>query len=316
MNKIIQPFVVIFMLIILLTLIGSVYTVDQTEQVIITMFGKPVGDPIKEPGLHFKIPFLHTVISFDKRLMEWDGDPNRIPTKDKKYIWIDITARWRIQDPLKYYQTVHDEYQAQSRLDDVLDNAPRNVIASHNLIEVVRSSNRILSLEMSAEEEMMGRKYDAINDNTGRDYIRQKMLKRAKREVQEYGIELIDIRIKRINYEAKVRGKVFERMISERKRAAELLRAQGLGERAEIEGKKQKALARINSDAYRKAQGIRGKADAEAVNIYAAAYSKDPDFYSFLNTLESYRATFDDKTMVLLSTDSDYFKYMKQVNTE
>jgi len=316
MNNRQNPIFMIFVVIICVILFNAVYTIDQTEQVIITWFGKPVGNAIKEPGLHFKLPFLHTVISFDNRLLEWDGDPNRIPTKDKKYIWIDTTARWRIKDPLKYYQAVHDEYQAQSRLDDVLDNAPRNVIANHNLIEVVRSTNRILSLEMSEEEKMMGRKYDAIAEGTGRDFIRQEMLERAKKEVEEYGIELVDIRIKRINYEPKVRGKVFERMISERKRAAELLRAEGLGEQAEIEGKKLRELERINSEAYRKAQSIRGKADAEAINIYAAAYSKDPDFYSFLNTLKSYRSTFDKETVVLFSTESEYFKYMKQMNVE
>lgn len=316
MKKTLNPIFMVVLLVIVAFLFSSFYTIDETEQAIITMFGKPIGQAITEPGLYMKMPFLHTVVSFDKRLLEWDGDPNRIPTKDKKYIWIDTTARWRIKDPLKYYQTVHDEYQAQSRLDDVLDNAPRNVIASYNLLEVVRSSNRILDLEVSAEEKMMGREYDRIPENTGRDVIRDEILERSKTAVEDYGIELVDIRIKRINYEPKVRGKVFERMISERKRAAELLRAEGQGERAEIEGKKQRELERIQSEAYKKAQGIRGKADAEAVKVYAAAYSKDPDFYSFLRTLKSYHETFDKNTMVLLSTDSEYFKFMKQMNAE
>lgn len=316
MNKIIGPAIIIIGLIALICIVSAAYIVDETNQVVITQFGEPIGDAIKEPGLKFKTPFIQRVNYFDKRLLSWDGYPNRIPTEDKKYIWIDTTARWKIVDPLRFLQTVRDEMGAQTRLDDILDGATRNVIAKHNLIEIVRDTNRILTIEKSEEDKLMGREFERIPKESGRALIIEEMLDRAKPKVSEYGIELVDMRIKRINYDTQVRGKVFERMISERKRAAEQLRAEGQGERQEIEGKKEKELQRIHSEAYHKAQVIRGKADAEAIKIYANAYSKDPEFFSFLRTLESYHSTFDKQSMLILSTDSEYFKYLKDIAAE
>ncbi|MBU1863782.1 MAG: protease modulator HflC [Candidatus Omnitrophica bacterium] len=316
MNKVFAPFMIIVLLAVLIVLVSSMYVVDETNQVVVTQFGEPIGKPIKAPGLHLKVPFIQQANYFDDRLLEWDGEPNRIPTEDKKYIWIDTTARWRVEDPLKFLQTVHDERGAQSRLDDILDGATRNVIAKQRLIEVVRDSNRILSLETSEEDKIMGRQFEKISEESGRDVITRKMLERAKEKVKEYGIDLVDIRIKRVNYDPKVRNKVFERMISERKRAAELLRAQGKGEQAQIEGKVEKELQRIQSEAYHTAQGLKGKADAEAIKIYAEAYSKDPEFYSFLKTLESYRETLGAQSTLVLTTDSEYLKYLKEISGE
>ncbi len=316
MNNALFPFFIIILLVGLIILISAVFIVDETNQVVITQFGEPIGDPITTPGLKFKVPFIQHVNYFDKRVLEWDGDPNRIPTEDKKYIWIDITARWRIENCLKFLQTVHDENGAHSRLDDIVDGATRNVIAKHTLLEIVRDSNRIVSLEASDEDKIMGRQFAKIPDGSGRDIITREMLQRARPKVKEYGIELIDVRIKRINYDVQVRQKVFDRMISERKRAAELLRAEGEGERAQVNGMREKELQRIRSEAYQQAQILRGKADAEAIKIYADAYSKDPEFYSFLKTLDSYNATLDDKSTLVLTTDSEYFQYIKDISGE
>ena len=316
MNKTMVPVFIIFLLLCLISVVSGIYVVDETNQVIITRFGEPIGSAVKDPGLHFKTPFIDQANYFDTRLLDWDGDPNRVPTEDKKYIWIDSTARWKIKDPLKFLQSVHDERSALSRLDDILDGATRNVIAKHKLIEIVRDTNRILSLETSEEDKIMGRQFEQIAENTGRTVITQEMLDRARPQVDALGIELVDLRLKRINYDQKVRQKVFERMISERQRAAELLRSEGRGSKAEIEGTRDKELQKIESEAYRKAQSIRGKADAEVTRIYAEAYSKDPEFYSFLNTLASYHQTFDDKNMLVLTTESDYFKYLNDVSGE
>jgi len=310
MQKIGLSLFIIVGLVVAISVISGLYVVDETQQVVITRFGEPIGDAIKDPGLHFKVPFVDQANFFDDRLLEWDGDANKIPTEDKKYIWIDTTARWRIVDPLKFLQTVHDERGAQTRLDDILDGAARNVIARYNLLGIVRDSNRILSIETTAEDKIMGRAFDSIDETAGRATVHSEMMERARAKVEEYGIDLVDIRIKRINYEAPVRSKVFERMISERKRAAEQLRSEGNGKRAEIEGKKSRELQRISSEAYRIAESIRGKADATAIKIYAESYQKDPEFYGFLNTLESYKQTFDATTTVILSTDSEYYKYM------
>jgi len=316
MNKALLPIVIIGGLLVLICLVSSIYFVDETNQVVITQFGEPIGDPIKDPGMHVKVPFIQHCNYFDKRLLEWDGDPNRIPTEDKKYIWVDITARWRIEDPLKYMQTVKRESAAQQRLDGILDGAVRNIISRNDLIETVRDSNRILSLEVSEDEKIMDKKHARIPGDSGREVITRAMLKDAKPKVKKFGIELVDIRIKRINYDQQVRQKVFDRMISERKRAAELLRAEGQGARAEIEGKKEKELQRIQSEAYRKAQEIQGKADAKAINIYADAYSKDPEFYAFRNTLDSHHAAVTDRDTLILTTDSEFFKYMKEIGVE
>jgi membrane protease subunit HflC len=300
---------IVIVLFVLIVLSDSLYMVDMTEQVVITQFGDPVGDPITQPGLHIKIPFIQKVTSFEKRLLEWDGDPNQIPTKDKKYLWVNTYARWRIADPLKFLQSVHDEMGAQSRLDDIIDAATRDYITSHVLIEVVRNSNREMAVadtEMKLAEEILSHQIQ-----WGREEITREILKQASKTVPQYGIELIDVRIKHINYVEEVRIKVYERMISERKRIAEKYRSEGQGKKAEIEGEMEKELQRITSEAYKKAQEIIGRADAEATEIYASAYNKDPEFYSFVKTLETYSETLGGKSWLVLTTDNDYLQYLE-----
>jgi len=293
----------------LMTLSSSLYTVDMTEQVVITQFGEPVGITVTTPGLKAKVPFIQKINTFEKRLLEWDGDPNQIPTKDKKYLWVNTYARWRIVDPLKFFQSVHDEMGAHSRLDDIIDAATRDYITSHLLIEVVRNSNREMAVagtEMELAEEVL-----AHQIQWGREEITRQILERASQTVPQYGIELVDVRIKHINYVEEVRRKVYERMISERKRIAEKYRSEGQGKKAEIEGQMEKELQRITSEAYKTAQEIIGKADAEATKIYATAYNRDPEFYSYVKTLETYNETLGGESWLLLTTDSDYLKYLK-----
>lgn len=302
---------ILLALIIIIVLSSTFFRIKETEQVVITQFGKPVGEPIKKPGLHIKVPFIQVANYFDKRLLEWDGESNQIPTRDKKYIWVDCFARWRIVDPLKFLQSVSTEREAQSRLDDMLDAAARDLITNHNLIEIVRSSSRPFTL-IEDEPEIKAEVEEKIIE--GRDSITRKILEQARKITPQYGIEIVDVRIKRVNYIEEVRQKVFERMISERKRIAEQYRSEGEGQRAEIEGERQKELQRITSEAYRKAQEIIGKADAEATSIYAAAYNRDQDFYTFLKTLETYKETIDEQSWLILSTNGDYFKYLNKAN--
>ena len=291
-------------------LIGnSAYLVDQTEQAVITQFGEPVGDPILTPGLHWKTPFLQVAHQFDNRVLEWDGYPSEIPTRDKKFIWVDVTGRWRIQNALKFLQTIRTEREAQSRLDDIMDGSTRNFVTKHDLVDVVRSSNRILEIKAEAEELMGEANYEKID--IGRDTITRQILEDARAKAAQLGIELIDLRIKRINYIDKVLPTVFERMISERKRAAEQLRSEGQAKSAEIAGEKEKEYKRITSEAYRDAQKIRGAADAEATKIYGEAYSRDPQFYAFIATLEKYPEALKDGRVVL-TTESDFLKYLKK----
>lgn len=297
----------------LIVLSSALYTLDETEQAIITQFGEPVGDPITDAGLHAKVPFIQKVTYFEKRLLEWDGDPNQIPTEDKKYIWVDTFARWRIVDPLKYYQSVNNERFAQSRLDDILDGVTRDLITQSLLIEVVRNSNRKMIMLGEGETEYISSEAVGTIEH-GRSAITRMILEKAREIVPQYGIELVDVEIKHINYIEDVRKKVYERMISERRRIAEKYRSEGQGERARIEGRRQKELQRIESEAYRKAQQIRGEADAKAAKIYAEAYSRDPEFYSFLETLESYRKTLNANSVVFLKTDSDYLRYLRKVS--
>jgi membrane protease subunit HflC len=296
----------------LIVFFNALYTVDETEQAIITQFGDPVGDPVVDAGLHAKIPFIQKVTKFEKRLLEWDGDENQIPTSDKKYIWVDTFARWKIVDPLKFYQSVNNERNAQSRLDDIIDGVTRDFITENPLIEAVRNTNR--EMETVSEGELqLGVETDVIDVEMGRLGITRQILDRASELAPEYGIELVDVRIKRINYIEDVRRKVYERMISERKRIAEKYRSEGQGEKAEIEGEREKELKAITSEAYRRAQEIEGEADAEATKIYAGAFSRDPEFYSFLRTMEAYRSTLDQNTMLILNTDSEFLKYLKQI---
>jgi membrane protease subunit HflC len=296
----------------LLTLWSSLYTISETEQVIITQFGEPVGTPHTDPGLHMKVPFIQTVHAFEKRWLEWSGDPNQIPTKDKKYIWVDTYTRWRVKDPLLFYQRVRDERSAQSRLDDIVDGDTRNVIANNDLIEVVRSSDRPFtetednaSIDMSAAE--------AVGKITmGRDKITRAILAMSRPIVAEFGIELVDVQIRRVNYVTEVQQKVFDRMVSERRRIAERSRSEGQGKAAEIRGQKERELKGIQSEAYRKAQEIMGKADGEATRIYAEAYGRDPALYQFLKTMETYRKALGADTTLILSTDGEFFRFLKE----
>ncbi|OGC05643.1 HflC protein [candidate division KSB1 bacterium RBG_16_48_16] len=291
----------------------AVFIVDETKQVIITQFGEPIGQPITSAGLHAKIPFIQKTTFFEKRIMEWDGDRNQIPTQDKKYLLVDTFARWRIVDPLKFYQSVNNERNALGRLDDIIDGITRDFISENMLIEVVRNSNREMTITSEEETSSSTATADSLTISLGREFITDAILQKVRQTVPQYGIQIEDIRIKQVNYIDEVRNKVFDRMISERKRIAQLYRSEGQGKKAEIEGQRQKELQRISSEAYKRAEQIKGDGDAKATEIYANAYSKDADFYSFQQTLESYRATIDTTSTVILSTDSDYLKYLKTI---
>jgi modulator of FtsH protease HflC len=290
---------------------GVFYTVDETEQVIITQFGKPVGTQITEAGLHVKLPFIQKAQFFPKTLLEWNGDPGQIPTQDKTFIYVETFARWRIKDPLKFYETVYNEIAAQKKLDDILDAAAFNFLSSHHLVEAVRNSNRLLEKDVIASAGLADSVQEQIAIKLGRSGMDRGILEQAKPKLEKLGIELIDMRIKRINYVDEVRQKVYERMIAERKQISEKFRSEGKGESKKIEGDREKELKRIRSDAYRKAQEVKGKADAEAARIYAEAYNKDPEFYSFVKTLDSYRLTLGKDSSLVLSTKSDFLKYLK-----
>lgn len=311
MKPILKILGIFVILAVVLFLSGAIYILDETKQVVITQFGQPVGDPITQAGLHFKTPLIQRVQYFDKRLLDWDGDPNQIPTKDKRYIWLDTTARWKINDALKFLQSVGTETGAYARLDDIINSATRDAITSHLLVEAIRNSNRILETEKDDDEGVAISEEVLEEIKVGREYLEAMILKKARVLAPQYGIELVDVRIKRINYVEAVRRKVYERMIAERKRAAEQYRSEGQGKKAEIEGQTGKELKQITSEAYRTAQIIRGKTDAQTTKIYAEAYNKDPAFYSFMKTLQTYRKTIDDKTTIILTTDSDYYKYLK-----
>ncbi|UCC94715.1 MAG: protease modulator HflC [Candidatus Omnitrophota bacterium] len=307
---------VVGIIIFVLVLLGNpFYILYEGEQAVITMFGKPRGKPVLEAGLKLKVPFVEKVNKFEKRILEWDGYATEIPTNDKRFIWVDTTARWRIKDPLKFFKSVYSEKIAQSRLDGIIDAAVRDIVMSHNLIEIVRSSNRVLE-----ESDDLQQKKEFIDEGAldeirvGRDKMREQIIENARDTVPQYGIELIDMRIKRINYLEKDRKAVYARMIAERKREAEKYRSEGRGILAEIEGKTDKELKGIRSEAYKRAQGIKGEADAKSTKIYADAYNKDPEFYSFLKTLETYTVTVDENTTVILTTDGDYFQYLKEIS--
>ena len=293
---------------------GAVYIVNETQQVVITQFGKPVGEPVTSAGLHFKTPLIQQAHYFEKRLLDWDGDPNQIPTKDKKYIWVDTIARWTIVDALKFLQSVGNEMGVQGRLDDIINSATRDAVTSHLLVEAVRNSNRILESGSEGGEAVIVTDEALERIGVGRQMLESFILEKSNVLAPQYGIEIRDVRIKRINYVEDVRNKVYDRMIAERKRAAEKYRSEGQGKSAEIEGQVAKELKEITSEAYRQAQVITGKADAEAVSIYANAYNQDEQFYSFLKTLETYKETIDDKSTVILTTDSDYYRYLKSLD--
>jgi membrane protease subunit HflC len=304
-----RAILVILAVAVLLVALSGVYTLSETEQAIITQFGRPVGGVIATPGLHFKLPFIQVVHRFDKRWLEFDGDSNEIPTRDKKYIWVDTYARWRIADALRFYQAVRDERGGQSRLDDIVDGETRNAIASFDLIEIVRSSNR--DFAVTEELEGIGAAEARAQITTGRDNISQLILAKASAITPEFGVELVDVRMKRINYTDSVQQTVFQRMISERKRIAERSRSEGQGRAAEIRGQKERDVLAATSVGYKTAQELKGAADAKATAIYARAYNRDPEFYQFTKTMETLDTSFGQDATLILSTDSELLKYLK-----
>ena len=298
---------VLIVIVILLLAQGGFYVVNESEQAVVTQFGKPVG-AVSYPGLHFKIPFIQDVNRFERRILKWDGDPNQIPTKDKKFIWVDTTARWKIKDPLLFFRTVASERGAQGRLDDIIDSVVRDAVSGHLLVELVRG----VDYKARGDERFeVDGKQILPEDMVGREDILDDILAQASASTPEYGIELIDVQFKRINYVEQVRTRVYERMINERKKVAGQYRSEGEGEKAEILGKMQRELKEISSKAYRKVLETRGSADAAAAKIYAEAYNQDKEFYTFLRTLESYKKTITKDGKLVISTDSDYYKYLK-----
>ncbi len=299
--------VIIFLLIVVFS---GVYTVDETKQVVITQFGRAIGKPKVDAGLYLKIPIIQQANYFPKNLLEWDGDPGQIPTLDKTFIWVDTFARWKIVEPLKFFQTVNNVTGALARLDDIIDAAVRNFITSYPLIETVRKTNRKLdTFEIGVDQ--IAEKRILVEIKTGREKIIKGILAQASPKLEKFGIELVDVAIKRLNYVEEVRKSVYGRMIAERKQIAEKFRSEGEGEARKIEGNREKELKRITSEAYREAQIIKGKADAESTMIYAQAYDKDHDFYYFLKSLDVYKKTMDKDTSLILSTDSDFLKHLR-----
>ncbi len=305
-------YIVILALVIIIGLSGSVYIVQEKDQVVLTQFGRPIGNAVTEPGMYFKVPFIQEANYFEKRYMEWNGDPNQVPTKDKKFIFVDTYARWQITDPLLFYKRLTNERGAQSRIDDILDGDTRNFIANNNIEEVVRSSNRT---PVSSEIEIID---DSLTNITvGREKIQQMILESANKQTSDLGIVILDFRFKRINYVEEVQTQVFERMKSERFRIADKFRSEGQGEASRINGEKERELKSIQSIAFRDAEIIKGEADAEAAAIYAQAYdqsNQSRNLYSFLKSMETFERTFDDGTSIFISTDSELYKYLKKMN--
>jgi membrane protease subunit HflC len=291
----------------------SAFVVSETDQVVITQFGRIVRDPITSPGLRFKMPFIEKANFFPKNIQEWDGEPGQIPTLDKTFIWVDAFARWKIVDPVKFFQTVNNRYNAMSRLNDIIDPAVRNFITSHRLIETVRKSNRELDTSEVGLEDLEKKPQSLYVIALGREKITQGVLEQAQPKVSQFGIELVDVKIKGINYVEEVRKSVYDRMIAERKQIAEKFRSEGKGEAQKVLGQKERDLQQITSEAYRVSQEVKGKADAEAARIYADAYGVDPEFYSFTQTLEVYNESLGKDSSLLLSTDSDFLKYFKGI---
>ncbi len=305
-----KAIIVIALAAVALYVLLSVYVVQEPEQVIITQFGKPVGRPVTTPGLKFRTPLIQKVHRFEKRFLEWDGDPNQLPTRDKRFIWVNTYARWRITDPLLFFQRLHNERGAHTRLDDILDGETRNAIAKYDLVHLVRTTNRAAErTEGQASDESALTQIDQ-----GRNDIRLEILANARARTGDLGLEILDIEFKRINYVDEVQRKVYERMIAERERVAERFRSEGQGEAARIRGEKDRELLRIGSEAYKQAQEIKGAADARATAVYAAAYNRSADtrsFYEFLKTMQAYATTMDSTSSLVLSTDSDFYRFLK-----
>jgi membrane protease subunit HflC len=299
-------------LIIIIGLSGSAFIVQEKDQVVITQFGRPVGKAVTEPGLYFKIPFIQVANYFEKRYMEWNGDPNQVPTKDKKFIFVDTYARWQITDPLQFFKRLTNERGAQSRIDDILDGDTRNFIANNNIEEAVRTSNRT---PVSSDSELINDSLAVIY--VGRERIQKEILASANKQTADLGIEILDFRFKRINYVQEVQDQVYERMKSERFRIADKFRSEGQGEASRINGEKERELKSIQSSAFRDAEQIKGKADATAASIYAQAYDQSVQsrsLYSFLKSMETFEKTFDNKTSIFISTDSELYKYLKKMD--
>jgi modulator of FtsH protease HflC len=300
-----------------LVLAGSLYTVNEIEQVIVTQFGKPVGEPVTTAGLKMKVPFIQEVNSIDKRILEWDGSPSDMPTKDKLYISVDLFARWRIVDPLQYFLRLRDERSAQSRLDDILGSETRNAVAKHELIEIIRTTkDRVPLQDATLADPNNAAVGTLVPIQKGRQQVEKEINEAATPKVRVFGIELLDIRFKRINYNASVQPKIYDRMISERRQIAERFRSEGNGEAARILGNRERDLNRIQSEAYRRVEEIRGEADAKAAAIYASAYNRSPEavqFYEFIRTMDAYKSIIADNTTLILSTDSDLFKFLQNM---
>lgn len=303
----------IILVVLIIIISSSTYIVNEKEQVVITQFGRPVGNAVTTPGVNFKVPFIQTVNVFDKRYLEWDGDPNQIPTKDKKFIFIDTYARWHITDPLQFYKRLTNERGAQSRLDDILDGETRDYVANHNIEETVRNSNREPIVTDTITEPSTD---TLVNIRVGREKIEKMILKTANERASDLGIAILDFKIKRLNYVEEVRDQVFKRMTSERYRIADKFRSEGQGEASRINGEQERDLKSIQSTAFEEAEKIKGKADASAANIYAKAYNQSvqsKDLYSFLKSMETFENTFDKKTSVILSTNSELYKFLKSM---
>ena len=311
MNNMIKTIALIVIAASVILVYSSAFIVDETEQVVITQFGKVVSTPVTTPGLNFNIPFIQKASYFPKNLLTWDGDPGQVPTKDKTYIWVDTFARWKIVDPIKYFQTVNNEFAALERLDDIIDPAMRNLVTSYPLVESVRNSDRPMDTFESVVDEK--RKRTQYKIDLGRDEITKRIVKQASPKLSSFGIELVDVKIKRINYVENVRQAVYNRMIAERNQIAEKYRAEGKGEASNIRGEKEKELQVIKSQAYKTAQTLKGKADAKATQIYAEAYGVDPEFYEFLKAMDVYKATMEKNSTLVISTDSDFMKYFKGI---
>ena len=319
----------IVLVLIALTLRSAVFTIGEGTQALITQFGQIKGEPVTKAGIHFKVPFLQDVRIFDKRILSWDGDPEQVPTKDKKYIWVDSTARWRIVDLRKFAETVQDERGAKNRLDGILDGVTRDTISNFNLVEAVRNSNKIFddiktnkaAREKAMEEGGVNAVAAAIEEEVtgeieqidkGREALSRMIVERSLAELKPFGIELIDVQLRRIAYESGVEDKVYDRMISERNRIAEKIRSIGKGEEAKISGTINKDLKEIESEAFKRAQEIKGRAEAQAADIYAKTLSQDPQFYTFLRTMEAYRKTIPTKGHLILSSDAEFLKLLEQ----
>lgn len=310
-NKIMVSAVIIILL--LIGVSQTLYVVNEREQVVITQFGRPVGKAVTQAGIQFKVPFIQTVNVFEKRYMEWDGDPNQIPTKDKKFIFVDAYARWQITDPLQFYKRLTNERGAQSRLDDILDGETRDYIANHNLEETVRNSNRTPVVTDTITEPESD---SLIRIFVGREKIEMMILKTANQRASDLGIVILDFKFKRLNYVEEVQDQVYKRMTSERYRIADKFRSEGQGEASRINGEKERELKSIQSKAFREAEEIMGKADAEAAAVYSNAYNKSAaskNLYTFIKSMETFEKTFDEKTSVILSTDSDVFRFLKSM---